>query len=55
MRVPHFIAREGGGDHYQFYTPDMHARASNSLRLETSLRQAIDNEELLLHYSPAPP
>jgi EAL domain-containing protein (putative c-di-GMP-specific phosphodiesterase class I) len=47
-----YRAKKGGGDQYQFYTADMHARASKQFALETSLRRAIDNEELLLHYQP---
>lgn len=47
-----YRAKRAGGDNYQFYTADMHATASKRLALETSLRQAIDNEELLLHYQP---
>ena len=47
-----YRAKKGGGDHYQFYTADMHAKASKQFALETSLRRAIDNEELLLHYQP---
>ncbi|MGI9069269.1 MAG: putative bifunctional diguanylate cyclase/phosphodiesterase [Pyrinomonadaceae bacterium] len=45
-------AKNAGGDNYQFYTADMHAIASKRLALETNLRQAIDNGELLLHYQP---
>ncbi|MDQ2920638.1 MAG: EAL domain-containing protein [Acidobacteriota bacterium] len=45
-------AKNAGGDNYQFYTADMNAIASKRLALETSLRQAIDNGELLLHYQP---
>jgi diguanylate cyclase (GGDEF)-like protein len=47
-----YRAKTAGGDNYQFYTADMHAIASKRLALETSLRQAIDNAELLLHYQP---
>lgn len=47
-----YRAKHAGGDDYQFYTPDMNAIASKRLALETSLRQAIDNGELLLHYQP---
>jgi diguanylate cyclase (GGDEF)-like protein len=47
-----YRAKNAGGDNYQFYTADMHAIASKRLALETSLRQAIDNAELLLHYQP---
>jgi diguanylate cyclase (GGDEF)-like protein len=48
----HYRAKTAGGDNYQFYTADMHAIASKRLALETSLRQAIENSELLLHYQP---
>jgi diguanylate cyclase (GGDEF)-like protein len=47
-----YRAKKAGGDSFQFYTADMHAMASKRLALETSLRQAIDNRELLLHYQP---
>jgi diguanylate cyclase (GGDEF)-like protein len=47
-----YRARVAGGDNYQFYTADMNAIASKRLALETSLRQAIDNGELLLYYQP---
>jgi len=45
-------ARNSGGNTYQFYTSDMHAIASKRLELETSLRHAIENGNLLLHYQP---
>jgi diguanylate cyclase (GGDEF)-like protein len=45
-------ARNSGGNTYQFYTSDMHAIASKRLALETSLRHAIENGKLLLHYQP---
>ena len=45
-------ARNSGGNTYQFYTSDMHAIASKRLELETSLRHAIENGKLLLHYQP---
>jgi diguanylate cyclase (GGDEF)-like protein len=47
-----YRTKTAGGDNYQFYTADMHAIASKRLALETSLRQAIENGELLLHYQP---
>jgi diguanylate cyclase (GGDEF)-like protein len=47
-----YRAKNAGGDNYQFYTADMNAIASKRLALETNLRQAIDNGELLLHYQP---
>jgi len=47
-----YLAKKSGGNAYQFYTPDMHARASKRFALETSLRHAVDNEEFLIHYQP---
>jgi diguanylate cyclase (GGDEF)-like protein len=47
-----YRAKAAGGDNYQFYTPEMNAIASRRLGLETSLRQALANGELLLHYQP---
>jgi diguanylate cyclase (GGDEF)-like protein len=47
-----YRAKKSGGNEYRFYTADMHARASKRFELETSLRHAIDNHELLLHYQP---
>lgn len=47
-----YRAKKAGGNEYRFYTADMHAKASKRFELETSLRHAIDNRELLLHYQP---
>jgi len=47
-----YRSRVAGGDNYQFYTADMNEIASKRLALETSLRLAIENRELLLHYQP---
>jgi EAL domain-containing protein (putative c-di-GMP-specific phosphodiesterase class I) len=47
-----YRARKAGGDDYRFYTEDMNSRASKQFSLETSLRHAIDNDELVLHYQP---
>ena len=47
-----YRAKRSGGANYQFYTADMHLRASQHLALETRLRHAIQNEEFLLHYQP---
>ncbi|MFN2491925.1 MAG: putative bifunctional diguanylate cyclase/phosphodiesterase [Pyrinomonadaceae bacterium] len=47
-----YRARRSGGNNYQFYTADMHPIAAKHLALETRLRHAIENEELLLHYQP---
>jgi EAL domain-containing protein (putative c-di-GMP-specific phosphodiesterase class I) len=40
------------GDRYLLYTQAMTARAAGKPTLENQLRQAIDNEEFVLHYQP---
>ncbi|HTD27926.1 MAG TPA: EAL domain-containing protein [Xanthomonadaceae bacterium] len=40
------------GDRYLFYTQAMTDRAAGKPTLENQLRQAIDNEEFVLHYQP---
>ncbi|MCU1268080.1 MAG: hypothetical protein JWM21_4398 [Acidobacteria bacterium] len=47
-----YQAKKAGGNTYRFYTSDMNARAVKRLALETSLRRAIENEELVLFYQP---
>jgi EAL domain-containing protein (putative c-di-GMP-specific phosphodiesterase class I) len=47
-----YRAKEFRGNNYQFYTPDMNARAREMLFLENSLRRALENDELVLHYQP---
>src|SRR5882672_1675329 len=45
-------AKTVGGNNYQFYSPDMNATSLKRLSLETSLRNAIDNEEFVTFYQP---
>jgi EAL domain-containing protein (putative c-di-GMP-specific phosphodiesterase class I) len=47
-----FRAKEQGRDNYQLYAPAMNARAAERLSLENRLRQALQNDELVLHYQP---
>jgi len=47
-----YRAKEQGRDNYQLYTPTMNARAAERLALENRLRQALHNEELVVHYQP---
>jgi len=47
-----YRVKKSGGNNYQFYTAEMHTIATKRLALENSLRHAIENEELLLHYQP---
>ncbi len=46
--------QEGGaeGDHVAFYSQDMNQGMQERMRIETGLRQALSNGELLLHYQP---
>ncbi|MDP9082378.1 MAG: EAL domain-containing protein [Pseudomonadota bacterium] len=41
-----------GGDRYLFYAQKMTETVAGSLGLENRLRQALDNEEFVLHYQP---
>ena len=47
-----YRAKEHGRDNYQLYAPAMNARAAERLTLENRLRQALQNDELVLHYQP---
>lgn len=50
--VAMYRAKEQGRNNFQFYTPDMNFRAGELLMLETELRKAIDEDQLVLHYQP---
>ena len=41
-----------GGDQEHFYTSDMNRRVDDRLRMETDLRNALENDELELFYQP---
>ncbi len=43
---------KSGGDRYLFYTQKMTAAVADKVALENQLREAIDNEEFVLHYQP---
>jgi diguanylate cyclase len=47
-----YLAKERGGDRYQFYTAEMRERASRRLELENGLRRALERDEFVLHYQP---
>jgi diguanylate cyclase (GGDEF)-like protein/PAS domain S-box-containing protein len=45
-------AKQGGRDSFQFFTDAMNTEVWRRLELETALRQAVKNEEFVLHYQP---
>ncbi|MFC1837544.1 EAL domain-containing protein [Thermodesulfobacteriota bacterium] len=47
-----YRAKDAGKNNYQYYTPDMNTRAFEFLLLESGLRKAIDNDELVVFYQP---
>lgn len=47
-----YQAKYLGRDCYRFYTAGLNERAGELLMLEGALRQAIEKDELLLHYQP---
>jgi EAL domain-containing protein (putative c-di-GMP-specific phosphodiesterase class I) len=46
------LAKEKGRNNYQFYSSDMTTFALEHMKMKTALRQAIDNEEFIIHYQP---
>ncbi len=47
-----YRAKEQGGNVYEFYSPDLGKKANRRLKLENTLRSAIENNELLVYYQP---
>lgn len=45
-----YHAKKLGRNNFQFYSLEMNAEAAERLLMETALRRAVDNDELLLHY-----
>jgi len=45
-------AKERGKNGYEFYSPDMNARAYERLVLESRLHRAIEREEIVVYYQP---
>ena len=47
-----YRAKQDGADSYIYFDHEMNQRAVERLRIESGLRRAIENGELLLHYQP---
>ncbi|HYE52414.1 MAG TPA: EAL domain-containing protein [Azospirillaceae bacterium] len=45
-------AKASGGNNYQFFTPEMNEEAVARLSLEHSLREAVEQNQFMLHYQP---
>jgi diguanylate cyclase (GGDEF)-like protein len=45
-------AKQRGGNTYRFYSKEINARSNERMSLESELRKALDNEELVLYYQP---
>lgn len=48
--VAMYRAKEGGKNNFQFYSAHMDSHSAAQLALESSLRHAIERDELVLHY-----
>ncbi|MGZ3253347.1 MAG: putative bifunctional diguanylate cyclase/phosphodiesterase [Burkholderiaceae bacterium] len=47
-----YQAKASGRNAYAFFTPEMTARAQETLRVSNDLRRAIERKEFVLHYQP---
>ena len=47
-----YRAKSEGRNGYQFFTEDMNAKVKVRMLLEQSLRQALENRQMLLHFQP---
>jgi diguanylate cyclase (GGDEF)-like protein/PAS domain S-box-containing protein len=45
-------AKRHGGDHFEYATPHLNTRTRELHNLETDLRNALKNEEFILHFQP---
>ena len=47
-----YLAKDAGRNNFQFYAPEMSARAVERLSIESALRRAVEPEQFELHYQP---
>jgi len=47
-----YKAKESGRETFHFFTPEMNAEVLERLLVENGLREALDQEQLILHYQP---
>jgi len=47
-----YRAKEWGRNRYEFYQEDMNFKASERLQMENELRQALQNNQMMLYYQP---
>ncbi|BBO66172.1 hypothetical protein DSCA_01020 [Desulfosarcina alkanivorans] len=47
-----YVAKDNGGSGYRFFTEEMNRKALHRMKMESSLRKALDRNELMLYYQP---
>ena len=47
-----YAAKENGGNDYRFFTEEMNRKALYRMKMESSLRTALEQNELVLYYQP---
>ena len=47
-----YRAKEHGRNNFQFYTAEMNQQVNERLKMENSLRRALERKEFVLHYQP---
>src|SRR5690606_13838915 len=47
-----YRAKQTGRDNYQFFSEALHAQAVRQIELESSLRDAVENEEFVVYFQP---
>lgn len=47
-----YAAKDKGGGRYRFFTEEMNRKAMYRMKMESSLRKALDRNEMILYYQP---